>query len=116
MDYEEYWNRAAVGTGTFAGTVASGTVAGRYSTPTGFGNYGNGGTVAPAGTFGNPPYLCRSGNGSAMGTGGCLTSFNAPGSSMAGPQRYGEYALQFFDANSNADADGGDEDGNGSIA
>lgn len=35
---------------------------------------------------------------------------------MVGPQRYGEYALQFFDANSNADADGGDEDGNGVIA
>lgn len=51
-----------------------------------------------------------------MGTGGCLTSFNASGSSMVGPQRYGEYALQFFDANSNADADGGDEDGNVAIA
>jgi len=51
-----------------------------------------------------------------MGTGGCLASFNASGSSMAGPQRYGEYALQFFDANSNADGDGGDEDGNGAIA
>lgn len=48
-----------------------------------------------------------------MGTGGCLTAFNSAGGSMVGPQRYGEYALQFFDANSNADSDGGDEDGNG---
>lgn len=31
------------------------------------------------------------------------------------PQRYGQYELQFFDANSNSDADGGDEDNNGQI-
>ncbi len=31
------------------------------------------------------------------------------------PQRYGQYELQFFDANSNSDADLGDEDGNGQI-
>ena len=50
-----------------------------------------------------------------MGTGGCLTSFNASGATMVGPQRYGQYALQFFDANANTDADLGDEDGNGVI-
>lgn len=36
VDYEEYWNRSAVGTGTFAGTVTASTVAGRYSSVTGF--------------------------------------------------------------------------------
>ncbi len=76
VDYEEYWNRTAVGTGTFAGTVTAGTVAGRYSSVTGFGNYGNGATIAPASDFGTGFYLCRSGNGSNMGTGGCLGGFN----------------------------------------
>ena len=30
-------------------------------------------------------------------------------------QRYGQYALQFIDYNSNADGDNGDEDGNLSV-
>lgn len=106
VDYEEYWNRFATGTGMSGG---------HYSVPTGFGNYGFGGTVSAAGSFGAGPYLCVSGTGTSMGTGGCLNSFNAAGTSMAGPQRYGQYALQFFDANSNADADGGNEDGIGTI-
>ena len=36
IDYEEYWNRQVVGTGTATG---------HYITPTGFGNYGNGGVL-----------------------------------------------------------------------
>lgn len=51
-----------------------------------------------------------------MGTGGCLHSFNSAGASMEGsPQRYGQYALQFFDANANANGDSGDEDGDGRV-
>lgn len=116
VDYEEYWNRTAVGTGMTAGTISAGTVAGHYSAPSGFGNYGDGGNIVPASSFGAGQYVCLSGTGTQMGTGGCLSSFNTTGGSEAGkPQRYGEYALQSFDANINADDDGGDEDGNGSI-
>lgn len=55
IDYEEYWDRAAVGTGM---------VAGHYATPSGYGNYGNGGTVGdtsgtPA-SFGGRFYPCGS--------------------------------------------------------
>lgn len=109
IDYEEYWNRLGVGTTAFAGTPSPGSEGGKYEALSGFGNYGVGGTVAVAGAgaFGNGPYSCVSGNAAPMAaTGGCLS---------AGPQRYGEYALQFTDANANADNDGGDEDGNGSI-
>lgn len=61
IDYEEYWNRNVVGTATASG---------HYRDPTGFGNYGSGGTIGSA-NYGNWHYYCRSGNSSAsrMGTG-----------------------------------------------
>lgn len=107
VDYEEYWNRMAVGTGMADG---------HYSVPTGFGNYATDGTVGTA-NFGTGHYSCVSGSGTAMGTGGCLASFNSIGASQEGkPQRYGQYALQFVDYNSNADGDGGDENGDGALS
>ena len=48
-----------------------------------------------------------------MGTGGCLSSFGSAGNMSGVPQRYGQYVLQFFDANGNADGDAGDEDADG---
>jgi hypothetical protein len=106
IDYEEYWNRAAVGTGITNG---------HYSLPTGFGNYGKGGVVGIGGSFGSGTYLCTSPSGAFMGTGGCLISSNENATNMSGPQQYGQYALQYFDANANIDGDGGDEDGDGKI-
>ena len=59
-----------------------------------------------------------------MGTGGCLSAYNngANGTNSGTPldfsgamQRYGQYALQFMDYNSNADNDGGNEDLAGGI-
>lgn len=107
VDYEEYFNRAVVGTGMSQG---------HYSALSGFGNYGSGGTVGGL-SFGDGTYLCRSGNGIAMGTGGCFgNAFNDVGASHLGkPQRYGQYALQFTDYNANQDSDLGNEDGIGSI-
>ena len=70
-------------------------------------------------------YYCRSGNGSFMGTGGCLTNLNHNSfqTNLTGTyQRYGQYRLQFTDYNGNSDDDTipfgaqlGDEDNDGSI-
>lgn len=122
IDYEEYWNRQVVWTGTATG---------HYITPTGFGNYGSGGIVGTT-TYGNGFYYCRSGSSIAakVGTGGCLTTKNS--NQIGGLtnqdystilQRYGQYALQYTDYNGNADDDTlatpsgplWDEDGNGDI-
>lgn len=110
IDYEEYWNRQAVGVSTSSG---------HYDRFSGFGNYGSGGSV---GSYGDGLYYCVSGSGTRMGTGGCLTGFNHYGSGidLSGIyQRYGEYRQQFIDYNSNANSDSGglfgDEDGNGNI-
>ena len=55
-----------------------------------------------------------------MGTNGCFgTPLNSQGAPQIGnPQRYGEYALQYVDYNSDANWDNGnpgDENGDGSI-
>ncbi len=106
IDYEEYWNRQSKDL-----TIASGS----YITPTGVGNYGHAGSLGTT-TYGDGLYYCVSGNGSRMGTGGCLSAFNTLSQDYSGSyQRYGEYLLQYTDYNGNADGDAGDEDGNGSI-
>ena len=107
IDYEEYWNRHAMET-----PIGSG----HYTEPSGVGNYGGGVTVGGV-DYGAVPYLCRSGSGTSMGTGGCLTSnndSNTPNQARQ-PQRYGQYALQFWDYNGNRDGDGWDQDGDGRI-
>lgn len=98
IDYEEYWNRFAVGT-----TTASG----HYDVFSGYGNYGSGGNVA-TNNYGDGLYYCRS-TTTSMGTGGCLsTVYNTYGTAIpiGTPQRYGQYAPQFVDFNANASADG----------
>lgn len=114
LDYEEYWNRNAVGTVTQSG---------HYTAPTGVGNYGKW-WVPLTVNYGSGIYLCRSNNGASMGTGWCLENYNnsasgsAPNghSSFSGTyQRYGQYLAQFTDYNSNYDNDGWDENGDGNI-
>jgi prepilin-type N-terminal cleavage/methylation domain-containing protein len=109
IDYEEYWNRQAVGTETQSG---------HYMKPTGVGNYGTGGILL-SNSYGTGIYLCRSNNGASMWTGWCLTNNNNGwnGTSSGIPmdfsgsyQRYGQYLAQFTDYNGNANGDGGDED------
>lgn len=97
IDYEEYWNRQIVGTSTSSG---------HYSVFSGFGNFGSGGSLPTS--YGDGLYYCVSGSGTSMGTGGCADSSGIF-------QRYGEYRQQFIDYNSNANGDGGDENGDGNI-
>ena len=73
IDYEEYWNRHAMET-----PIGSG----HYTEPSGVGNYGGGATVGGVG-YGAVPYLCRSGSGTSMGTGGCLTTNNDSNTNQA---------------------------------
>ncbi len=109
LDYEEYWNRQAVGTTTQSW---------HYTTPTWVGNYWSNGNLWTT-TYGTGIYLCRSNNWWVI-SGWCLTNFNNGGNGYAPSafadfsgsyQRYGQYLAQFTDYNSNADADLGDEDG-----
>jgi hypothetical protein len=101
IDYEEYWDRSSIGTTTSSG---------HYVGFTGFGNFGSGGDVGTA-NYGDGFYLCRSASGVSMTHTGCLENeFNTYSGSVKGqPQRYGEYALQFFDYNGDANGDWGDE-------
>lgn len=114
VDYEEYWNRQMVGTGTASG---------HYLIPTGFGNYGSGGVLITS-TYWGDYYYCRSGDigggGTRVWTGWCIAAnVNTSWVSQSWVyQRYGQYIAQYNDYNGNADADGGilwDEDGNGNI-
>ncbi len=121
IDYEEYWNRQGYWNTVLSGAITMGAIGWAYSGATGVGNYGAGGSIGST-TYGGWLYYCTS-SGVRMGTGGCLSDFNKPTNAPAGmttdyawtPQRYGQYALQFMDYNSNVDGDGWDEDGNGSI-
>ena len=118
LDYEEYWNREAVGTPTQSW---------HYIRPTGVGNYGKNGVLG-TNIYGTGIYLCRSNNGVSMGTGWCLLDSNNGGNAQlpgipsnfsstsgSGYQRYGEYLTQFTDYNGNTDADLWDENGDGNI-
>ncbi len=99
IDYEEYWNRKSYNTQTATG---------HYLRPSGFGNYGQGGSLGTS-TFGSKLYYCRSegtGTTTQIGTGGCLTGLNTIGNMSGTYQRYGEYAEQFIDYNGNGDSDG----------
>lgn len=107
IDYEEYFNRKVVGTSTSSG---------HYNLPTWFWNFWSGGNVGSV-TYGTWFYYCRSGDGVNMWTGGCYnTSYNSLWWSVVGsPQRYGQYAFQFVDYNSNMNSDLWDENGNGNM-
>ncbi len=123
IDYEEYWNRQAVGTRVLSGSYMNG----HYLDPTGIGNYGKNGILGTA-SYGTGIYLCRSNSGASMGTGWCLEDNNNGGNwylsgSAISPtfsgsyQRYGEYLAQFTDYNGNANSDlwNQDADASGSI-
>ncbi len=97
IDYEEYWNRTAVGMTTSSG---------HYDVFSGFGNYGSGWIMSS--TYGDGLYYCVSSGTTIIGSGGCLG-----GSTQM--QRYGQYRQQFIDYNANANNDLGDQDGNGNI-
>lgn len=107
IDFEEYFNRSVVGNTTFS--------SGHYNLPTGYGNFGYWGSVWTT-NYGSLIYYCISPDGTDMGTGWCLSSNNTAGLDHDGsPQRYGQYAMQFIDYNSDYNGDGGDENGNGNI-
>ena len=105
IDYEEYWNRSS-----FDQEYASG----HFKNQSGFWNFGVGGIIESS-TFGGWLYFCESENRVSMGVNGCLSAFNNPSADYEGSfQRYGQYALQFIDHNSDFDASG-DEDWDGKI-
>lgn len=107
LDFEEYFNRKIVDS-TF-------TQSGHYFIETGFGNFWNNGQTGTI-NYGNPIYYCTSADGINMGTGGCYNSGILNHLWATGwPQRYGQYVFQFIDHNSNENADGWDEDGDGNM-
>ncbi len=92
LDYEEYFNRKVVGDTEYA--------SGHYQKHTGFGNGSN------------TMIYCVSPNGTAMWRDGCITSNNTSWGDITGEALlYGQYAQQFIDYNSDADADWWNEDG-----
>jgi len=114
LDYEEYWNRYSYGTWFLNG---------HFALVSWFWNYWFNWTIWWT-LFWWRPYNCIS-NWWNMWENGCLTdkniSYNWSNTNLNkfnNPQRYGQYALQFIDRNSDNDADWGlfwDEDGDGNI-
>ena len=95
IDYEEYWNR-------YSDTPSYSS--GHFDSISWFGNFGD-------------LYHCVSGSWLAlkMWTGWCLNNSPTQENNMGidytwAEQRYGQYALQFIDRNSDFDGDGWDED------
>lgn len=70
IDYEEYWNRSMVGTGVTDGV---------YTTTTGYGNYGSGGTVGST-PFGTGVITCLYHSGATADS--CDTLGNSLGSTL----------------------------------
>ncbi len=96
LDYEEYFQRKNIWNSTY--------LSGHYDTLTSFGNGAN------------SLVHCISWNTSLMWNDGCILTHNDAGASILGDKfLYGQYPEQFIDYNSDADGDGGDEDGDGSI-
>lgn len=114
IDYEEYWNRQAVWTNSSSGY---------YDIFSWYGNYWSWWDLwrtspwvvdppMPKQNYWSWFYFCRSyfdwTNGQYMWTWGCLSdsNFNNVWSDMTWiPQRYWEYAFQFYDLNSNINKD-----------
>ena len=122
LDFEEYWNRKNFPDGLNTGSW-------HYIYPSGIGNYGTAWQLAPGTNYGKDFYLCRSTENNKMSTNttsGCAigtsegTKFainkdKTPNNNNQQYQRYGQYALQFWDFNGNANWDDGDEDRDGNI-
>lgn len=110
LDFEEYYNRRIVGN-----TGSTAFSSGHYAIETGFWNFGSAWIVG-SNNYGSSLYYCISPDGTSMGTGWCLSNNNSLSNDNNGnPQRYGQYAAQFIDYNSDYDSDWWDEDGDGSI-
>lgn len=108
IDYEEYWNRYALENGGISWIWSGSNGGWYYVEPSWVGNYGSGWLAGDLNNYGdnNGPYYCRSEGGSSMGTGWCLLNFNTTWTSQVlQPQRYGQYALQFWDYNGNKNDD-----------
>lgn len=116
VDYEEYFNRRVVWVNTQSW---------HYLQPTGFGNFWKWWVVGSS-NYGDNFYYCRSGNAINMWIGWCFqpvsgNDFSATitwawfGASLWQLQRYGQYAFQFIDYNSNMNNDLWDENGDGNI-
>ncbi len=101
IDYEEYFNRKVVWTGTTNGY---------YNIQTWFWNFWKWWSVWTAVYWTNSFYYCRSGNGLGNKMTGTWCVWNNILNSVDDvdwkPQRFWQYALQFIDYNSNYDADG----------
>jgi len=99
IDYEEYFNRMAVNSGS-----TDLYLSGHFRKETWFWN---------SWSVNNWFYYCRSKDWVQMWTGGCLWDFNNLASwnknDSWNPQRYWQYSLQFIDYNSNYDDDYWDE-------
>lgn len=114
LDYEEYFNRSIVWN-----TGATAFSSGHFALPSGYGNFWNNGTVE-TNSFWESLYLCVSQNGTSMGVDGCVENNNNLDWVLNvnydwEPQRYGQYALQFIDYNSDLDGNGWDENGDWDI-
>lgn len=129
LDYEEYWNRYAVEAGEKNNPdyLANLQKNGHYEKPTGVWNYGANGTLPVAGVragkiqsevanLGGNLYFCASESVTSYIDGnGCLETLNSQNTSQVWKyQRFGQYAQQFWDYNSNRDNkdDGADDDRN----
>ena len=107
LDFEEYFNRKIVWNTSFD--------AGHYSLDTGYGNFGFWWGVGSP-NYGSSLYYCISPNWVSMGVDWCVTTNNSALEDHTNEaQRYGQYAAQFIDYNSDLDGDWWDEDQNGWI-
>lgn len=109
LDYEEYFNRYNFSTVTRSW---------HYEKPSGFWNFWHNGNISSS-TYGTWIFFCRSSPGTMLQGTGCITENNSIGSSASWRMlRYGQYAFQFIDYNSDADDNSwrpGDENGDGDI-
>ena len=100
LDFEEYFNRKMVWNTSFS--------SGHYDIPSGFGNFGFWWNPLTS-TFWSSVYYCISPVGTSMWTDWCVSANNSAGENHLGEaQRYGQYAAQFIDYNSDFDNDTGD--------
>lgn len=116
LDYEEYFDRKVVWVTTQSW---------HYLQPTGFWNFWKWWVIG-TNNYGDSFYYCKSWNAINMWTGWCFQPLNGNdfSSTIAGVwfgawlgqlQRYGQYAFQFIDYNSNMNNDLWDENGDGNI-
>lgn len=114
IDYEEYWNRFSYNT-AYSNW--------HFTNQSGFWNYWNNGNPwTTVWWYGWRQYNCLSKNTDNMWTSWCLTDYNVTLDGWSShddytwePQRFTQYSRQFIDRNSDEDADGWDENGDGSV-